>query len=84
MTQRRELFCIVAVDDCLHRRADSAAQGVRVESAELRFDGLTDGCFRWILERVERLSLKFAFPALVATIETELPRESVCAGNLAD
>ncbi len=57
---------------------------LRVEISELRFLGLTDGCFGQILERVERLSFEFAFPVLIATIETELPRESVCAGYLAD
>lgn len=45
VTERRELFCIAAVDDCLHRRADFAAEGVGIDSAEVRFDGFTDGSF---------------------------------------
>jgi hypothetical protein len=84
MAQGRELLGLVAVDDCVHDRADLAAQCVSVESAELQFYGLPDGGFGRILDRVERLSFEFAFAGPVATIETELPSESVCAGYLAD
>src|SRR5580704_14708984 len=50
------------------------APGLQVnETAIWRLNSVLVGC----------LSFEFAFPVLIVTIETDLPRKSVCAGNLA-